>query len=259
MEFVRLFPSNPKIFKQHKLTHYPRILSRSGPLMNLCVLKYERKYQWFKRLTHVTGNFKNVPKTYAVRHQIRQYASWRNGLPVKAKNEYSADTSRDMVSAIGPFLFDAELPLVNVTNESVYVAKKFTIWETVYSQHEALILDINDSWPTLALIESVSPEEKEPVFECVLLSIVDYCYHSRSYLINYPCNSCHRMLKKHFDLHNYHPLSLHRCFDVWFHVILRQQLDYNHFACLIWASGLGPFAEWAESIHFSLNSLCFEP
>ena len=256
---MRLFPSNPIIFKQHKLTHYPRILSRSGSLINLCVLKYERKHQWFKRLTHVTGNFKNVPKTYAVRHQIRQYASWRNGLPVKAKPEYSAGTSRDVESAIGPFLFDAELPLINVNNESVFVAKKVTIWGTVYSQHDVLILDINDSWPTLALIESVIAGEKEPVFACVLLDIVDYCYHSRSYLINYPSNPCHRMLKKHSDLHDYHPLSLHRCFDAscsWFHVILRQKLGYNNFACLIWASGLEPFGEWAESIHFSLNSLC---
>ena len=106
----------------------------------------------------------------------------------------------------------------------------------VYSQHDVLILDINDSWPTLALIESVIAGEKEPVFACVLLDIVDYRYHSRSYLINYPSSSCHRMLKKHSDLHDYHPLSLHRCFDAscsWFHVILRQKLGYNNFACLI--------------------------
>ena len=236
VEFVRLFPSNSIIFKQHKLTHYPIILSRSGPLNNLCVLKYERKHQWFKRLTHVTGNFRNVPKTYEVRHQIRQNASWWNGLPVKAKPEYSAGTSRDVESAIGPFVFDADLPLINVNNESVFVAKKVTIWGTVYSQYDVLILDINDSWPKLALIESVIAGEKEPVFECVLLDIVDYCYHSRSYLINYPSNPCHRMLKKHSDLLDYHPLSLHRCFDAscsWFHVILRQKLGYNNFACLI--------------------------
>ena len=91
------------------------------------MLKYERKHQWFKRLTHVTSNFKNVPRTYALRHQIRQYASWRNGLPVKAKPEDSAGTSRDVESAIGLFLFDAKLPLINVNNESVFVAKKVTI------------------------------------------------------------------------------------------------------------------------------------
>ena len=124
-------------------------------------------------------------------------------------------------------LFYAELPLINVHNENVFVAKKATIWGIVYSLHDVFILDINNSWPTLALIESVFAGENEPVFACVLLDIVDYCYHSPSYLINYPSNSYHRTLKKHSDLHDYHPFSLHRCFDAscsWFHVILRQKL-----------------------------------
>ena len=259
VDFVRLFLSNPTKFKQHKLTHYPTILSRSGPLINLCVLKYERKHQWFKRLTHETGIFKNVPKTYAVRYQSRQYASWRNGFPVKAKPEYSAGTSRDVESVIGTLLFDAEPPLINVNNKSFSVAKKVTIRGTVLSQHNVLILYIDDSWPVLALIESVFAGEKEPVFACVLLDVVEHCFQSRSYLINCPSNSCHGMLKKNSDLHDYHPLSLHLCFDIscsWFHVILRQKVGYNNSACLIWASGLGLFANWPDPNDFSLNNLC---
>ena len=124
VDFVRLFPLKPIIFKQHQLTYQPRNLSRSELLTNLCVLKNERKHGWFKRLTHLTDSFENLPKTYAERYEIRQYASWPNVLPAKAKPECSASSSRDVKPAIGPLLFDAELPVFNVNDEIVFVAKK---------------------------------------------------------------------------------------------------------------------------------------
>ena len=233
---MRLFPSSPIILRQHKLTHYPRTLSPSGSLINLCVLKYDRKHQWFKRLTHVTGNFKNVPRlTQCV---IRSVSMPVGGKGCQLKRNPKTQLARRVIwnPQLDRFFFDTELPLINVNNGSVFVAKKVTIWGTVYSQHDVLILDFNDFWPILAFIESVIAGEKEPVFVCVLLDVVDYCYRSRSNLINYPSNSCHRMLKKQSNMRDYHPLSLHHCFEAscsWFHVILRQELSYNNFACLI--------------------------
>ena len=243
VDFRRLFPSRPITFRRHKLTLSPKRLSQSGPLIKLCVQKYETEHQGFNRFTHVRGSFKRVPKTYAVRHHIRQYANWRNELQGEAKPQYSPGTSREMESAIEQFPIDPELTLLNFNDERVFVAKSFTLWGSVIFQHDVLILEINDSWPTLALINYVIAGQEEAVFACVLLVFVEY-YHSRSYLIKYPSHICHRVLKNHSDLHDYHQLSFHHCFDAscsWFLVILRQKLGYNDFACLFRTSGLGFF------------------
>ena len=65
----------------------------------------------------------------------------------------------------------------------------------VTSQLDVLILDTKGTWPTAVVIVSVIFEKKETVFTCILLNGVDYCNRSRSHLINYTSNSCHRVLK----------------------------------------------------------------
>ena len=56
--FVELFPDSSVVFKQHRLIHYPNVLRASGPFVYQSVLRFERKHQFFKRLTHNICNFK---------------------------------------------------------------------------------------------------------------------------------------------------------------------------------------------------------
>ena len=44
-------------------------LCRCGPLCNLWCMRYEAKHSYFKRLTQITRNFKNIAKTLAHHHQ----------------------------------------------------------------------------------------------------------------------------------------------------------------------------------------------
>ena len=46
------------------LIHY-----RCGPLSRLWCMRYEAKHSYFKQLARVIGNFKNMPKSLANRHQ----------------------------------------------------------------------------------------------------------------------------------------------------------------------------------------------
>jgi len=43
-----------------------------GPLIRHWVMRYEAKHHFFKKTATVTGNYKNVAKTLAIRHQILQ-------------------------------------------------------------------------------------------------------------------------------------------------------------------------------------------
>lgn len=57
--------------KDHFMSHYPEIIDRSGPLVNMSTLKYEMKH---KELTDTMKNskiFKNVTKSIAEKIQMR--------------------------------------------------------------------------------------------------------------------------------------------------------------------------------------------
>lgn len=66
---ANLFPNDNIKNKHHHMIHYPRLIRTMGPLCNLWSMRFEQKHQRYKRLMHISGNFKNVPKTVTTRHQ----------------------------------------------------------------------------------------------------------------------------------------------------------------------------------------------
>lgn len=64
-----LFPLQSIKNKHHHMIHYPRLIQQMGPMCHLWCMRFEQKHQRYKRLMHIGGNFINVPKTIAVRHQ----------------------------------------------------------------------------------------------------------------------------------------------------------------------------------------------
>ncbi len=69
--FISLFPGKmtPKF---HFLLHYPTLVKKFGPLKYLWCMRFEAKHQYFKKLASVGRNFKNIAKTLAYRHQLKQ-------------------------------------------------------------------------------------------------------------------------------------------------------------------------------------------
>lgn len=55
--------------KHHIITHYPTIIRRVGPIINLWTKRMEGKHQIFKRAARSTRNFINLKKTLAMKHQ----------------------------------------------------------------------------------------------------------------------------------------------------------------------------------------------
>jgi len=72
--FVEQFGKNHVIPKHHYLLHYANHLRMFGPLRNMQCLRFEAKHRYFKNIAVSSKSFKNVTKTLAKRHQIRQ--SW---------------------------------------------------------------------------------------------------------------------------------------------------------------------------------------
>ena len=58
--FRLCYPDKKLIHKHHRMIHYPRLIRASGPLLRMMVMRFEAKHNFFKRLSSVMCNFKNI-------------------------------------------------------------------------------------------------------------------------------------------------------------------------------------------------------
>lgn len=70
--FKECFPTYKITPKMHFLVHYARLIRLLGPLGFLWTMRFEAKHSWFKHLAKKIGNYINLPKTLAIRHQVSQ-------------------------------------------------------------------------------------------------------------------------------------------------------------------------------------------
>jgi hypothetical protein len=74
--FIDVFGVHNLKPKFHYLLHYPRMIRLFGPLRNFWCMRFEGKHQYFKQVASNTNCFKNIGKTLAKRHQLRQAWEW---------------------------------------------------------------------------------------------------------------------------------------------------------------------------------------
>ena len=70
-EYMSVF-GGPLTLKFHNLTHYPRVIKYLGPMYHNWVMRCEAKHSDLKKAASAAGNFKNISRTLAVRHQMKQ-------------------------------------------------------------------------------------------------------------------------------------------------------------------------------------------
>ncbi len=68
--FKKLYPLLPIKPKQHYLIHFPASVRKNGPPTYSSCFKYELKNSYFKRICHITCNFRNIAMTLSVRNQL---------------------------------------------------------------------------------------------------------------------------------------------------------------------------------------------
>lgn len=67
--FTSIYPNVKLIPKMHYLVHYPSQMQSFGPLINAWTMRHEAKLSFIKQASH-RGNFKNITKTVAKKHQL---------------------------------------------------------------------------------------------------------------------------------------------------------------------------------------------
>lgn len=71
--YASLFNKNV-MFKLHILLHYPRLMKKLGPLQDISCMRDEAKHKDFKITAHMTTCRINLPKTLALKHQMKMCA-----------------------------------------------------------------------------------------------------------------------------------------------------------------------------------------
>ncbi|KAK3731628.1 hypothetical protein QZH41_015892 [Actinostola sp. cb2023] len=77
-EFKNLYPNCSIIPKLHYIIHYPRTMTRLGPMVTHWCMRFEAKHRHFKQLASALGNYTNLSWTLAERHQSRQCYEMNN-------------------------------------------------------------------------------------------------------------------------------------------------------------------------------------
>jgi len=70
--FVEVFGADFVIPKMHFMVHYPEFIRLLGPMRNYWCMRFEAKHQYFKKVATSINCFKDITKTLAKRHQMRQ-------------------------------------------------------------------------------------------------------------------------------------------------------------------------------------------
>lgn len=76
--YIKLY--GPLIPKQHHMIHYPTQILRMGPAALYNCIRCEAKHRFFKKLVETLGNYKNIPKSLAIQHQLNQAYVWNKSL-----------------------------------------------------------------------------------------------------------------------------------------------------------------------------------
>ncbi|KAK0141263.1 hypothetical protein N1851_021705 [Merluccius polli] len=84
---LELFPNISLRPKHHFMLHYTTAIQKLGPLVQYWAMRFEAKHGFFKRISHVTCNFRNICKTLAFRHQMLQCYNVLSGTILKANFE----------------------------------------------------------------------------------------------------------------------------------------------------------------------------
>ncbi|XP_064636949.1 uncharacterized protein LOC135493501 [Lineus longissimus] len=68
--YLSIFPDKHLLPKHHHMLHYPSAIEAIGPLIRFSSLRFEAKHNYFKQISHICCNYKNICKTMALRHQL---------------------------------------------------------------------------------------------------------------------------------------------------------------------------------------------
>jgi len=80
--------------KEHFMLLYPRLWASFGCLLHFMCLRMKANHQFFKQQVYCIGNYKNIPKSLAIKYQLNQALQWSKSLI--SETSYGVITQKDI-------------------------------------------------------------------------------------------------------------------------------------------------------------------
>lgn len=162
--------------KQHFLTHYPRLIGKSGLVSDNLHIRFEAFHQPFKMLLSTTKNFRNVSRSIGNFFTRRLANNIRRGiyrLPQPRKVEFKPrfrgpnEVNDDMMASKKEILI-SEFP--EYSSSEMRFAKHASVLGTAYRLGEYLLLEVlstsGTEKPVFGVVRDMIVIENELIFWC---------------------------------------------------------------------------------------------
>lgn len=206
--FVELFPNNRLRPKHHFLTHYPRCIRLVGPLIRFWCMRFEAKHNFFRRLSHIVCNFRNISKTMAMRHQMMQCYIIYSRKSIDSHALEVGPGSVVLLQDVADGKIIAGL-LKNVAIDAhVFIAKWVSIHGVSYRSGMFLVVAVNgDGQPVFSRIKHILVVEGKSCFVLEQWRTVDFERHIYAFCVERDKSTITQVLNAHCLL-DYYPLSI---------------------------------------------------
>jgi len=173
--------------KFHNMIHYPRVIKMLGPLYHIWVMRCEGKHSELKKAAHTSGSYKNICKTLAVRHQLKQSERFMSQRSLDDITYVHIPGARVDSAVL------ADLPYGSQISEllgnyglfrEIFTTSCVTVGSIYYNVNDVLINVAceDDLFPNFLVIKSVFlTDERDCVFMCTCLLGVVFSHHYQAY------------------------------------------------------------------------------
>ena len=227
--FKHLYPDERIKPKQHYLVHYPRCIRLVGPLVRFWAMRFEAKHNFFRRLSHVMCNFKNICKTMAYRHQYAQCYRFYKKSNIREGEKEIGKGSVDLLANIPHCQEISEMCGLGV-HEDVFVANWVKLLGTRYKPGMFVIIDVNrnESLPEFGKILKILVISEEIRFVVEKHNTKYFNRHLNAYSTeNLLGSKVQCMLPKNLiDFHPFHQKHSFDSMDTDNYIVMRHQPWY---------------------------------
>ena len=192
--------------KRHFTVHYGFHSYRYGPLIHCSTIRFEGKHEYFKGIFNRTKNRKNICKTMAKKHQLKQALLLQQTNVLGDSDHNPSGVSMVFTRMLAREVQHVVKPIID-GKESLTVVQNVDINGISYYKGCALVLgQVNDYYQFgrlvhIFMIHGVS------WFCCQILETLEYNRHFHCYIVE---DSSHFVLKQVSQLADYYPLAIYK-------------------------------------------------
>lgn len=175
-------PLKPKC---HNLVHYPDIMLKIGPLVNISSLRYESKHREFKLCANTVASRVNITKTLAIKQQLNLCYRFlgKKGFQEEVISDEKEETLQN-IDLIIPGIdscsnFSSE---IMDTFKKVYLCKSVSFGNTTYLKGDILLTDNTTSLPEFGKVVHILQNNLNDIlFVLKRIKVINFHEHLFSY------------------------------------------------------------------------------